>query len=144
MTDHPPNIDYININPVTEQCITEAANRFDLPDIVLRGILAVESGKIGELRVNMNGTYDIGPMQINSSWLPKFKDYVSKQELLYNGCTNIQVGAWILKYNINKAGGNLWKGIGNYHSMSENKHTRYRDKVLAAIQKLGLKSKNLT
>jgi soluble lytic murein transglycosylase-like protein len=139
MIDQPPMLDNHqitnpSIKPITEYCITQTAKRFSLPEIVLKSILEVEAGKVGELRVNKNGTYDIGPMQINSSWLNKFDGYVSKEDILYNGCTNIQVGAWILRYNIDKTG-NLWQGIGNYHSNTKTKHDMYKNKVFIAMQK---------
>lgn len=124
------------VSPVTEHCITETSKRFSLPEMLLKSVLAVESGKVGEIRLNKNGTYDIGPMQINSSWLDKFKGYITKEDILYNGCTNIQVGAWILRYNIDKAG-NVWQGVGNYHSQTKDKHNVYRDKVLTAMQNFG-------
>lgn len=141
MIDQIPDNDYMNsssmhqiIKPVTEYCITQTAKRFSLPEALLRSVMDVENGKVGELRVNKNGTYDIGPMQINSKWLNKFSGYVSKEDLLYNGCKNIQVGAWILRYNIDKAG-NIWQGIGNYHSKTKQKHIDYRSKVITAMQK---------
>jgi len=142
MIDQPTTINNdINtvIQPVTEQCIMQTAERFDLPDIILRAILKVEAGKPGELRVNKNGTYDIGPMQVNSIWLPKFAEYINNDDILYNGCANLQVGAWILRYNINKSRGDLWQGIGNYHSNSTVNHYKYRDKIQTAVQSLKTK-----
>lgn len=138
MLDQAPQLDNnllsSPVTPVTEYCIAQTAKRFNLPEALLRSVLEVESGKVGELRVNKNGTYDIGPMQINSSWLNKFSTHVTKEQILYNGCTNIQVGAWILRYNIDKAG-NIWQGIGNYHSKTKDKHDNYRNKVFVALQK---------
>lgn len=144
MIDQAPMLDNsqitnAGIKPVTEYCLNQAAKRFSLPEILLKSILEVEAGKVGELRINKNGTYDIGPMQINSSWLNKFNGYVSKEDILYNGCTNLQVGAWILRYNIDKAG-NFWQGIGNYHSNTKEKHEAYRNKVYFAMQKYTVKS----
>ncbi len=125
-----------SVQPVTEYCITQTAKRFNLPDVVLKAILAVESGKVGELRINKNGTYDVGPMQVNSSWLPKFKGYITKEQILYNGCTNLQVGAWILKYNISQANNDIWQGIGNYHSKTKDKHEKYKQKVYLAMKSI--------
>lgn len=124
------------ITEISEQCIIQTAKRFNLSDIVLRAILQVEGGKPGEIRVNDNGSYDIGPMQINSIWLDKFNSYTSLDKLLYNGCINLQVGAWILKNNINQANGDLWQGIGNYHSTTPKNHMKYREKIKLAAQKI--------
>ena len=124
------------IIPVTEQCIVEAAERFDLPATVIYSILKVEGGKVGETNKNNNGTYDIGPMQINSIWLPTFAKYLSKQELIYDGCKNILAGAWILKANILRVRGDFWRGIGNYHSRTKPLNETYQWKVYNASLRL--------
>ncbi len=142
MLDLPQDINNnlaLNTQQVTEQCITETSKRFKLPDILLKAVLAVEAGKTGEIRINKNGTYDLGPMQVNSVWLSKFSNYIATEEILYNGCANLQVGAWILKYSINKANGDLWQGIGNYHSNTTTNHYKYRSKVYTQIQRLKTK-----
>ncbi len=144
MIDNPANI-----NPpppsmfqsVDEQCIVQTANRFSLPEIILKAILEVEGGKSGELRINSNGTYDIGPMQVNSIWLPKFTNYVASERILYDSCTNLQIGAWILRYNINKANGDIWQGVSTYHSSTPVHQEKYRNKIYAAIQKINMSKK---
>lgn len=118
--------------PVTHECVMEAAKRFDLPARAIYAILSVEGGTVGKVSKNSNGSYDIGPMQINSLWLETFKDHVTKEQLLNDGCVNVQVGSWILKANINQAGGDFWKGIGNYHSRTPEHHKRYKLKVYSA------------
>jgi soluble lytic murein transglycosylase-like protein len=117
---------------ITEACLHETSKRFQLPKKLLRAVLKIENGQAGELNINANGTYDIGPMQINSIWLPLFEPYISLEEILYNGCSNLQVGAWILRYNINRAGGNFWKGVGNYHSKTAIHNIRYQSKIFQA------------
>ncbi|MBP9721550.1 MAG: lytic transglycosylase domain-containing protein [Gammaproteobacteria bacterium] len=141
MIDQPsiPN-NYPAFQPISEQCITQTSERFSLPDIILKAILKVEGGHPGELRINTNGTYDIGPMQVNSIWLPKFSNYVTAEQIYYDGCANLQVGAWILRYNINKAKGNIWQGIGSYHSSTPVHQDKYRAKIYAAMQKLNTKT----
>ena len=121
--------------PITHQCIYTAASRFNLPLKAIYAILAVEGGTVGKINHNSNGTYDIGPMQINSIWLKTFSGYITKEQLIYNGCVNVHVGAWILRANINQAGGNFWTGVGNYHSRTPTHHNRYQQKVYAAATK---------
>ena len=130
----------LNINTITEECIQLAAQRFTLPPILIKAVLLVEGGKIGQTHSNKNGSYDIGPMQINSIWLPKFSKYVSYKEILHNGCTNVQVGAWILRYNINQSG-DFWSGVGNYHSATLKKHIAYQQRVYKAAQYIKYKSR---
>lgn len=139
MIDQPANIQnspHTMFQPVSAQCIADTASRFSLPEIILRAILEVEGGKSGDLRMNTNGTYDIGPMQINSIWLPKFANYITNEQLLYDSCANLQIGAWILRYNINKANGDLWQGVSSYHSSTPIHQEKYRNKIYAAMQKI--------
>ena len=75
-------------------------------------------------------------MQINSIWLPLFSHYITEEELTNVGCTNILVGAWILRAQINQAHGNFWEGVGNYHSKTPLYNHRYQWKVYAASQQL--------
>ncbi len=122
--------------PVTEACIIQTAERFDLPILLLEAILEVEGGTVGEVSKNTNDTFDIGPMQINSIWLQEFAPYVSPSQILYNGCVNVQIGAWILRSNINRAKGDFWKGVGNYHSGTPHLHRKYQEKVFSTSTKL--------
>jgi soluble lytic murein transglycosylase-like protein len=115
--------------PVTRECIMQTADRFDLPPRLLLTVLRVEGGSVGKASRNSNGTYDIGPMQINSSWLSQFNGYVTEQQILYNGCINVQVGAWILRKYINDSNGDFWAGVGNYHSHTPFRHQQYQQKI---------------
>lgn len=64
--------------------------------------------------INPNGTYDIGLMQINSSWLQTLKTYKLNEKSLKDPCLNLKVGAWILSRNVHQYGWN-WEAIGAYN-----------------------------
>src|SRR5690606_1472273 len=99
-------------------------------------ILDVEGGEVGKVSRNTNGTYDIGPMQINSIWLSKLQRFsISRDDLLYNRCINIYVGAWILTQEYQRFGGDLGKAIAHYHSPTPKHQRRYLGLVQAAIQR---------
>ena len=132
MIDIPPQVP----QPVTHQCIHETAQNYQLPTTLIYAVLAVEGGTVGKMSTNTNGTYDMGPMQINTIWLEHFGDYVSPSDILYNGCINVQVGAWILRSRINEADGHFWKGVGGYHSRTPDKNRLYQEKVYTQAQKL--------
>jgi soluble lytic murein transglycosylase-like protein len=117
------------ISDVPLNCINEAAYEYHVPAKLIISVLNIERGKIGQAVRNKNGTYDLGPMQINTSWWPKLYAYrVTPQQVLYDGCTNVKVGTWILGKEIAE-GGNLYNGIGNYHSHTVNFNQSYTDKV---------------
>lgn len=127
----------IETTPVTQECVFKTAEKYQLPPRLLFAVLKVEGGQVGQMRANSNGTYDIGPMQINTWWIQKFAPYVSPTKILYNGCVNVQVGAWILKNSILEAGGDFWKGVGYYHSHSPKHHREYQKRVYFAARSLG-------
>ena len=54
-----------------EGCLKAAAELHQVPAGVLVLLLGVEDGRLGEVSQNTNGTVDIGPMQVNDTWVPK-------------------------------------------------------------------------
>src|SRR5436190_3515337 len=89
------------VSDVPLHCINEAAIEYHIPAKLIISILNIERGKVGMICKNQNGTYDIGPSQINSSWLPELAKYSIKQsDIQYDACLNIKVGAWILSKKI--------------------------------------------
>lgn len=120
----------------TAQCIAKAASAFNIPDTPLWVILDVERGQVGRVSRNTNGTYDIGPMQINSIWLSKLRRFgISRDDLLYNRCINIYVAAWIFTQEYNRLGGDLGKAIAHYHSPTPKHQRRYLGLVQQAIRR---------
>ena len=54
------------MRPLTADCVLDAARVSGMPVAVLFAILATEGGKMGEALSNKNGTWDMGPFQVNS------------------------------------------------------------------------------
>lgn len=99
--------------------------------------MKTEDGKPGQFVRDSNGTYDIGPMQINSIWLRKLRSLgITPRELADNGCLNIDVGSAILAMNIKAANGNIARGIGWYHSHTPRLARQYRHKVAHTLKVL--------
>lgn len=122
-------------HPQTQTCITTAASAFAIPETPLWVILDVERGQVGKVSRNSNGTYDIGPMQINSAWLGRLRRMgISEQDLLYNRCINIYVGAWIFTKEYQRFG-DLAKAIAHYHSPTAVHQRRYLGLIQQAIQR---------
>ncbi len=121
-------------------CIFAASNTYAVPHTVILGVMHVEGGKAGTVSKNTNGTADLGPMQINTIWIPELSRHWNVPEATAtrlvrdNPCVNIGVGAWILRTKMDQTG-SLSKGIAYYHSATPGIGTRYRDKVLTAMQK---------
>lgn len=118
------------INGVPIECINQAAVTYYVPAKVIVSVMAVEGGRVGMAKRNTNGSYDFGPMQINSIWLKKIQPYgYTQDELQYDPCVNVMVGTWILSREIASSGNNFWYGVGNYHSNTAPLNQSYQYKV---------------
>lgn len=131
-------------------CMLLAAQTYQVPPAVLIGIMHVEGGRVGQqVGPNVNGTYDLGPMQINSLWVPTLARAWQTDEnhaytlLRDDGCVNVRVSAWILRKKI-KVAGSLYKGIAYYHSKTPSVGSRYAKKVVRVMQRKGLIKKQRT
>jgi soluble lytic murein transglycosylase-like protein len=114
-------------------CWEDAAARYGINPYLLYAIAKTESGLNPQaLNRNKNGTYDIGLMQINSSWLPTLRKYGVNEQQLYDPCTSIHVGAWILAQNMQKLG-NSWEAVGAYNARDAALRMKYAAKVYRNI-----------
>ena len=121
--------------PVPVACIWSAAGYYRLPPLALVGILDVEGGQAGMASRNADGSEDLGPMQINSRWLPRLeRSGLTRTEILANPCANVWAGAWILALSYARDR-DIWTAIGHYHSRKRGESRRYRRKVAKAIAK---------
>lgn len=124
-------------------CLFLAAQTYQVPPAVMLGILSVEGGKVGQAVRNTNGTYDLGPMQINTIWMPELAQHwgVSEAQAAQwvrdDACTNMNVSAWILRQHINETK-SLSQAISYYHSRTPHLGQRYKGKVIKAMQSKGL------
>lgn len=116
-------------------CVSEAATRFRVPELALWVLLDVEAGKVGEVSGNTNGSYDIGPMQINSWWLGRLDSRgITEDMVLNNLCMNIAVGAWILAQELDRHK-DLVTAMAHYHSPTPHLQKRYLGLVVGAIDR---------
>jgi hypothetical protein len=121
-------------------CIFAAAQTYSVPPSAIMGLLHVEGGKAGMASPNTNGTFDLGPMQINTIWIPELARHwrvpeaTAKRMVRDDACVNIGVGAWILRTKMDQTG-SLYGGLAYYHSATPKFGHPYRQKVMAAMQK---------
>lgn len=125
-------------------CLMLASQTYKVPPAVMIGIMHVEGGRVGqEVGPNSNGTYDLGPMQVNTRWLPQLArawnvDVRKARTVLRDdGCMNVKVAAWILHNKI-KETGSLYLGIAHYHSATPWRGQRYAAKVISVLERKGL------
>lgn len=122
-----------------EICVHAAAQRFSVPPSLIRAIMRVEGGRTGQLSPNRNGSFDIGPMQINSLWLPEIERRGGSLELIRDHrCANIHFGTWLLARELSGLDPAridrevFWRAVGNYHSRTPPLNRRYAERVWQA------------
>ena len=130
-------------------CLMVAAQNYQVPPAVLYGIHAVEGGTVGQRVGNTSGSYDLGPMQINTLWVPVLaKHWGVSEKRAYrlikdDACTNVNVAAWILRSNLDETK-SLGRAIAYYNSRTPSIGRRYKRKVIAAMRKKGLIKKKVS
>lgn len=118
------------IHGVPIECINHAAVTYYVPATVIVSVLQTEGGRPGLAKPNKNGTFDYGPMQVNSIWLKRIAPYgYSEQQLRNNPCVNVMVGTWILSHEIVEDQ-DYWRGIGDYNSHTQQFNQTYQRQVL--------------
>jgi soluble lytic murein transglycosylase-like protein len=112
-----------------QACWDDAAQRYQVSSALLYAIARTESDLNPQaLGRNGNGSRDIGLMQINSSWLPTLATHGIGERELFEPCTNIHVGAWILAGNVSRLG-YTWDAVGAYNAASPALRRAYIEKV---------------
>lgn len=124
-------------------CLMLASQTYSVPPAVLVGIYKVEGGQIGQEVHNKNGTYDLGPMQINTIWMPQLAEKwgvnedTARKWVRDDACTNVGVAAWILKGHLDETQ-SLSQAIAHYHSRTPKFGGTYKKKVISALHENGL------
>lgn len=122
--------------PLTLDCVVKAAQINEVPLAALLGILATEGGKSGEALSNTNGTWDMGPFQINTCHLNELgKLGVSPGLIMTDGCVNALAAGWLLRKELNRSQ-TIWEAMGAYHSRTPRFHYAYIKRVRNNLAKL--------
>ena len=129
------------------RCIEASAAAYQLPPAVIVILLNVEGGALGAVSQNTNGTVDIGPMQINTIWVPQVARHWNATPadtyaaLRDQFCANVEAGSWILRQALDEAHGDFWTGVSIYHSHDPSYQADYLRKVLRATLRLQAEAK---
>ena len=129
----------IDIPPQKQEqviCAITAAEKFDIPANIVLAVAEKEGGKPGQWVRNTNGTYDVGPMQFNTSYLNQLAKYgITPEDVASAGCYPYDLAAWRLAVHIKDDKGDLWTKVANYHSRTPEYNNRYRIDLIAKAAK---------
>ena len=130
----------ISTSAAYANCWESSGSRYNIPPTLLYAIGITESSlNPSAINRNRNGSEDVGLMQINSIWFPTLASMGISRKQLFDPCTSIEVGAWILAQNFRSHGSN-WNAVGAYNAGSPEKRHAYAMKIyrshVAVHQKL--------
>lgn len=121
--------------PVTSQafCFEEAGQRYGVSPWLLWAIAKAESSLNPSVdHHNRNDTIDVGLMQINSIWADPLGE---TWNFLHDPCTNVMVGAWILRQCMQDYG-YTWKAVGCYHSRTPERRDAYALRIANILEEV--------
>ncbi len=116
------------------QCIEVAASGKPWLAKTLWGLRDQEGGWVGAAVLNTNGTHDLGPLQINSWWVPRIASLVGRSPgdvrewLRSDPCFNVDAARWIFLSALASAK-DYWAAVGIYHSPTKVRQRRYAASV---------------
>ena len=123
---------------VDASCVDFASNEFRLDARIIYSIIKTQSNFNSKaININTNKSWDIGLMQINTIHQDELREHGMKLSDLLVPCKNIIVGSWLLRRHIDAANGNVWQGVGDYHSLTPELSFQYALKVKSVYNKLG-------
>jgi hypothetical protein len=109
---------------------------------LLPSIQAVEGGSIGSIHRNLDGSDDLGVMQVNTRWLPSLARYTGLREevvrfhLIDSPCFSIPAGGAILRVYLDETHGDLMRAIGDYHFHTPMLNQAYQVQVMRSAFRL--------
>lgn len=116
------------------RCIRVAARGHVWLEKTLWGLREQEAGWLGAEVANSNGTHDLGPLQINSWWVPRIAGLIGRPDhqvrhwLRHDACFNAEAARWIFLSGLATTG-SYWKAVGRYHSPTTWRQRAYAGKV---------------
>lgn len=121
-------------------CIKRSAGGRAWLEKTLWGLRDQEGGWIGAEIANGDGSHDLGPLQVNSWWVPRLAAITGRPEphirhwLKLDPCFNVEAARWIFLSGL-AATGDYWKAVGVYHSPTGWRQRRYASSVVAHLQR---------
>lgn len=126
--------------PVVAACIVRSAGGRGWLEKTLWGLRDQEGGWVGAEVANSDGSHDLGPLQVNSWWVPRLAAVTGRPEphirhwLKEDPCFNVDAARWIFLSGL-AATGDYWKAVGVYHSPTGWRQRRYTASVVGHLRR---------
>lgn len=123
-------------SPSLDQCFRHSSSKYHIDMVVLKAI-AVQESSMNSNAINARSfDEDVGLMQINTFWFDRLKDFGITRKDLFEPCTSIEVGAWVLAQSIQYFGNN-WRAVGAYNAGTGRtiKAEKNREKYAVAVKR---------
>lgn len=120
-------------------CIRKASLGHPWLERTLWGLRDQEAGWLGAEVRNSNGSHDLGPLHINSWWVPRIAASMGRSEgqvrnwLRSDACFNAEAARWVFLSALNSTG-DYWKAIGVYHSPTLWRQRQYSTSVATHLR----------
>jgi len=112
-------------------CALGAALAYDVPANILLAVADKEAGKPGQWVRNANGSYDVGTLQFNTSYLGDLSRYgISAADVAAPGCYPFLLAAWRIRGHLRNDTGDVWTRAANYHSRTPRYNAVYRSDLM--------------
>jgi hypothetical protein len=121
-------------------CIAESSGGRDWLAKTLWGLYEQEGGWLGAEITNRDGSHDLGPLQINSRWIPRLAALTRRPEasvrywLKLDACFNVDAARWIFLSGL-AANGDYWRAVGAYHSPTPGRGRRYAASIASHLRR---------
>ena len=117
-------------------CSIAASIKYEIPANILLAIAEKEGGKPGQWVRNSNGTFDVGAMQFNTTYLKDLSKYgITPDHVAGSGCYAYDLAAWRVRSHLKNDQGDIWTRAANYHSRTRKHNAKYRaDLILKAVK----------
>jgi hypothetical protein len=117
-------------------CSISAGIKYRIPANIMLAVAEKEAGKPGQWVRNTNGTYDVGPMQFNTTYLRSLVRYgITADDVAATGCYPYDLAAWRIRMHIQNDKGDLWTRVSNYHSRTPERNAVYRADLMRRAAK---------
>jgi len=117
-------------------CSIVAAVKMDIPANLMIAVAENEGGKPGQWVKNTNGTFDVGPMQFNTTYLKDLAKYgITAEHVAAEGCYSFDLAAWRIAKHIRDDKGDIWTRAANYHSRTPQYNAIYRANLMRRATK---------